>query len=228
MKTRPCPALLLIAALLLLPQSLMAAGEAGGAWVSLYGSGNFHQDEKGPWRYGFYGDARRTERLNGINQYTLQPGAGFRINSRVSLWTGYTYFRSEIVDGPSLNEHRSWQQVSWNMLRWGGGTVKSRTRLEQRFRAETREADLRLRQQFRWDAPLSWNRDVSFILGDEMFYHVRDTDWTRQGFGQNRFYTGLGWDYHNLKLEALYIHQLYTLGPLPDKANHLLVLNFRM
>lgn len=228
MKTTPRTALLLIAALLVLPESLMAVGEAGGAWVTLYGSGTFHGSAEGPWRYGLYGDARRTDRLDGINQYTLQPGAGFRVNSRVSLWTGYTYFRSETVDGPTLNEHRAWQQVSWNMVRWGGGTVKSRTRLEQRFRPTASDTDLRLRQQFRWDSPLAWNPDVSFILGDELFYHVRDTDWTRQGLGQNRFYTGLGWDYHNLKLEALYMHQLYTLGPLPDKANHLLVLSFKM
>ena len=223
------PAMAILATGLLFPPcGALASEAAGGAWLALYGSGSLNGSSETPWRYGVYGDARHTGRLDGINQYTLQPGAGYRFNSRLSAWAGYTFFRSEIVNGASLNEHRSWQQLSWNMVRWHGAALKSRTRLEQRHRKGLDGTDWRLRQQFRLDARLPLDTDLSYILGNEFFYNLEDTGWTASGYHQNRFYTGVGWDFHSYHLEALYMNQRYRLEGLPDKANHLLVVNVRL
>jgi hypothetical protein len=219
---------LLACACLLHSPATVAENTAGGAWLALYGSGALNGGSETPWRYGVYGDARRTQRLDGINQYTFQPGAGYRFNSRLSAWAGYTYFRSEVVNGASLNEHRSWQQLSWNVVRWHGSALRSRTRLEQRHRKGQDGTDWRLRQQFRLDARLPLDTDLSYILGNEFFYNLEDTGWTATGHHQNRFYTGLGWDFHRYHVEALYMNQRYRLEGLPDKANHLLVVNVRL
>ncbi len=226
---RCAAALFLVACLGLYSGRLSAADDAVGAWAAFYTSGVLHRgEEEGPWRYGFYADARLTDRLGGVTQYTLLPGLGLRINSRLTFWAGYTYFRSEIDDGPSYNENRLFQQVSWNMVHWQYSTLSSRTRLEQRARGELHGTDLRLRQQFRLDRRFKSNPDLKFILGDEIFYQLRDTRWTRKGYAQNRFYTGFGWDFHAFVVEALYMHQHYPIRKLPDRANHLLVLNFKM
>lgn len=230
MKTVRCIAALLLAVCLgLFSGTLPAASNAGGAWTTLYKSGLLNRGHsEGPWRYGLYADVRYTDRLEGVSQATLLPGIGYRINSRLTLWGGYTYFRSTINQGATLDEHRTFEQVSWNMVHWHRARLQSRSRLEQRFRDGREGTDLRFRQQFRLDTRFASNPDLKFILGDEVFYHLRDTTWSREGYGQNRFYTGFGWDYHSVTVEALYMHQHYRVRYLPDSANHLLVLNFKM
>lgn len=206
---------------------LLAASSAGGAWAAFYTSGSFHKDDAGPWRYGFYGDTRYQDRGEGINQQVLLPAVGYRINSKVSFWTGYTYFRSVKENAPTINENRLFQQVSWKIARWKRTGFSSRTRLEQRSRHEVDEIDFRLRQQLRLEHRFASNTDLKYILGDEFFYHLRDTDWTRQGYGQNRFYTGLGWDRHYVHVELLYMLQTYRARKRPDPVNHLLVAAFK-
>ena len=229
MKTKSCTAALILGACLgLFSGVLQAANNAGGAWTTMYKSGVLHQGDTGTsWRYGLYADIRYTDRLEGINQTTLLPGVGYRLNSRLSFWGGYTYFRSSVHEGTTYDEHRAFQQVSWNMVYWTDARLQSRTRLEQRFRDERNGTDLRLRQQIRLDAQLPFNPDSKYILGDEVFFHVSDA-WSSQGYGQNRFFTGFGWGYSNVTVEALYMLQHYRIHSLPDSANHLLVLNFKM
>lgn len=226
---RRAAGLLLCACISLFTHPVLASDHLNGAWATFYTSGAFHQDgEAGPWRYGLYSDARWYDRLEGVNQYVLQPGIGYRLDHRFSVWGGYTYFRSEVDGVVSANEHRAWQQLSWNVAHWRFATLKSRTRLEQRFRDGRDGTDLRLRQNVRIDARFRFNPRLVFILGNEYFHHLRDTEWTRQGYGQNRFYTGLGFDFRNVRMEALYMNQQYRVRQLPDLVNHLAVVNFRM
>lgn len=202
---------------------LLAGNSAGGAWAGFYISGSLHRDDKGPWRYGFYGDTRYQDRGNGINQYVLLPAVGYRINSKVTFWGGYTYFRSVKENGPAVNENRLFQQVSWKINRWQHTNISSRTRLEQRSRHEVDDIDFRLRQQFRLEHRFAANMNLKYIVADEFFYHMRDTDWTREGWGQNRFYTGLGWDRHYVRVELLYMHQTYRARNRTNPVNHLLL-----
>lgn len=224
-----CTAGLLLCACLALLTNPLAADDFTGVWATFYKSGVMHKGrDEGPWRYGLYGDTRYYDRLGGINQYVLQPGFGYRLNGRLSVWGGYTWFRSEVDGALKIDEQRTWQQLSWTMVHWQYATLKSRTRLEQRHRDGWRDTDLRLRQQFRLDARFKFNPDLIFILGDEYFRHVRNTSWTRQGYGQNRFYTGLGFDFHNVHIEALYMNQQYPMRQAPDLVNHLLVMAIKM
>jgi hypothetical protein len=222
--------LLLCACLTLVPlPGLLASDQFNGAWATYYTSGALNAGENNSaWLYGFYSDARYYDRLQGIQQYVLQPSIGYRYNSRLSFWTGYTYFRSEVTDLTTINENRIYEQVSWNMGRWDNTTLSSRTRLEQRSREHLHGTDLRLRQQFKLQYRLTSYDEIKLILGDEMFYNLRDTDWTRQGYSQNRLYAGVGLDFHDLSFEVLYMNQQYPLKNRSDIVNHLLVLNFKM
>ena len=220
--------LLLGACLILLTDTPIAADDTNGAWASFYTSGTLNRGEnEGAWRYGLYGDARYYDRDHGVNQYVLQPGFGIRANARLSFWGGYTRFHSETDGVTRVNENRLWQQVNWRVAHWRDATLTSRTRLEQRDRNGQHGTDLRLRQQLRVDARFAFNRDLVFILGNEYFYHVRDTGWTHEGYGQNRFYTGLGFDFRSLRIEALYMNQQYPVRHAPDRVNHLVVFNFK-
>lgn len=225
---RCCAAWFLCACLGLIPGSLGASEAINGAWATFYTSGGLHfGGDQSPWRYGLYGDTRYYDRLGGVSQYVLQPAVGYRLNSRVSFWGGYTYFTSELGGVTTISEHRSYEQVSWNMVHWRNATLKSRSRLEQRHRENRDDTDFRFRQQLRLDVRFDFNPNLIFILGDEYFYHVRDTEWTQQGYGQNRFYTGLGFDFHNVHIEALYMNQQYRIRHSQNLVNHLVVLNFR-
>lgn len=217
------------ACIFLFSATSIAADDVNGAWASFYTSGTLHWGEnEGAWRYGLYGDTRYYDRNHGVNQFVLQPGFGIRVNSRLSFWGGYTHFRSEVDGVTSISESRLWQQVSWNIAQWRHAALSTRTRLEQRDRDGHKDIDLRLRQQVRLDARFDFNRNLVFIIGNEYFHHVRDTGWTREGCGQNRFYTGLGFDFHSLHIEALYMNQQYQVRQKPDLVNHLIVMNFKM
>lgn len=221
--------LLLCACLILLPGHLSASDRFNGAWASFYTSGSLAPERSGgDWRFNLYGDTRYYDRLEGINQYVLQPGIGYRLNERLSLWGGYTWFRSEVDGITSVNEHRAWQQVSWSMAKWTHATLKSRTRLEERFRDGRGGTDLRLRQLFRLDARFEFSPMLTFILGNESFHHLRDTGWTRKGYGQNRLYAGVGFNFWNVRAEALYMNQQYLFRDRENLVSHLAVLNFKL
>lgn len=218
--------LLLCACLVFCPDRVFAADDINGAWASFYTSGKLAPASNG-LRYNLYGDARWYDRLEGVSQYVLQPGVGYRLNNRFSVWGGFTWFRSNVADTTLINEHRAWQQLSWNMMHWRNATLRSRTRLEERFRDGRDGTDLRLRQLFRLDARFEFMRELSFILGNESFHHLKDTVWTGKGYGQNRFYTGIGFDLWNFRMEALYMNQQYLFRNKANLVNHLVVLNFK-
>ena len=86
-----------------------------------------------------------------------------------------------------------------------------------------RETGLRLRQMLKANKPLEANPNFSFILSDEMFLNLNDTDWgVRSGFDQNRLFLGAGYVFNpTVKLEAGYLNQ-YVNGARIDRMNHIL------
>ena len=87
-----------------------------------------------------------------------------------------------------------------------GGGLTARSRLEERFVPDhigtsSNPGDpspanstmaARYRQLIKASIPLSFAPGFSYIIQDEAFVSLNDTDWVpRRGFDQNRFFTGL-------------------------------------
>ena len=206
-----------------------AAENEWGAWLIASKSGTLSTgDQPGPWRYGLQVQGRYFDRLDGVGQFIVRPGIAWRMNSKVTFWGGYAYYYTDVRNAGTRNEHRLWQQINWNMYYWGSTTLKSRTRLEQRFINERDGTGVHLRQQVRLDAPFKSNQDINLILGAEVFYNLRDTSWAQSGYAQSRAFAGLGFDIGLRTIETGYMYNHNRIRGLPDLVNHLFILNIKL
>jgi hypothetical protein len=209
---------------------LSATENEGGVWITGNYTDSFGaDDEPGPWRYTLQFQGRKFTLADGTRQAVGRTGIGYQLNDRMTLWGGYAYYHTHVNHVGTAREHRIWQQLSWTLGKGDWGTFKSRSRLEQRFRNGRDGTGWHLRQQFRGDFPVGDSRRWTLIAGDEIFFYLRDTTWSKAGYAQNRLFLGAGYKFDNgLRVEAGYMNQFIRLRGLPDLMNHLLIVGFRL
>ncbi len=169
----------------------------GGGWLVLVAQGDFGRATPKLDRllYWFDHQVRFLESNDGFSQTILRPALGWRIFDSGSLWLGYTWVGSVPENAPKTNEHQLWQQFSWSEPS-GRFTRLWRTRLEQRWRDDSADVGLRLRQLFKTTLPIRKGSPVSIAAFDEVFFHLKSTDWGQEaGFDENRFFLGVAWTY---------------------------------
>ncbi|MCH7689032.1 MAG: DUF2490 domain-containing protein, partial [Planctomycetes bacterium] len=105
-----------------------------------------------------------------------------------------------------------------------------RSRLEQRFFETGEDTGLRFRQLVSWRQPFAYAEKYSFVLWDEIFVHLNDTDWgANAGFDQNRFFVGIGLKRNfdsRWRTEIGYLNQHIDRRGRGNLTNHLLSVNF--
>lgn len=219
----------LITSLVLCVSDVQATDHESGIWAIASISRAFGPaEEPSPWRWSVQGQARKFSLLDGTRQGIIRGGIGYQISPNVTLWGGYAYYHTRVVNVGSTYGNRLWQQVNWTMGRWGWGTLKSRTRMEQRFREGRDGMGWWVRQQFRIDAPFGESGKFSFILGNESFIYLKETTWNDQGYIQNRLFTGLGYKASpKVTMELGYMNQHVRIRESADLINHLAILNFK-
>jgi Protein of unknown function (DUF2490) len=193
-------------------------------WTSLTVSGPVAEGSKTLlW---FDGHARFRDDGSRMGTTILRPGVGWRVNPRLDLWAGYAKIVGH-ASNPNVHEHRAWQQASFSVGSMLGGSVSLRTRLEQRFRESADGTGWRLRQFIRWARPIESTR-FSWVVSDEVFLNLNDTDWGQvEGYGQNRAFAGLAFQgTQNFRLETGYLNNHIDGGRGRDRTNHNGVLAF--
>ena len=75
------------------------------------------------------GQARWFENVNHLGQSIVRPGVGYKLSDQVSVWLGYAWVRTHPEGQDHTDEHRIWQQLSWNRP-YSWGKLATRTRLE--------------------------------------------------------------------------------------------------
>ncbi len=170
----------------------------------------------------FDGHARFADDAGRLGVSIIRPGLGYRVSDRATLWLGYA--RVTLHPGPDIDEDRIWQQATFPLGNFLGGSLSGRTRLEQRFRDEDNDTGVRLRQFFRWSRQLGESQ-YSAVVWDELFLGLNQADWgQRDGFDQNRAFLGLAWQPSpKIRAEAGYLHNRIGRGG-PDQTNHALAL----
>lgn len=160
-------------------------------------------------RYYLEGNFRFIDEKNKFNQLIFLPGLGYTVNDRVILYSGISWYLTDLPNGRREYESHLWQQINWNINR----QISSRTRLEQRKRSGLSSIASRLRQRLWLRIPLK-EQDVLFIsLFDEIFLNLNYTNWIApKFFDQNRVFIGLGTAITpNTTLNAGYLNQ-YLVG----------------
>lgn len=160
-----------------------------------------------------------------VDNYILRPAIGVQVNPRVQFLLGYHFQANDPELGPTVREHRFWQQALLRLAGTPGKTVVvSRTRLEQRFIVGQTDDAMRLRQ---WVRAQHWlDKRWSAIGVGEAFIGLESTPWgQRNGLEQFRTTAAIGYALTpRLTLETGYLNQRFV-RPGPDRANDILNIN---
>lgn len=231
--SRHCSFIGIASALLLVSLPAGAAAQAvddTGVWLALFSQGAFKTTVPTPHESLWWFDAhvRRSGDEFDFFQGIIRPGIGRRLDDRNSVWAGYAWIGESIPD-LDFHENRSWQQWIHTNDR-GRASIVWRSRLEQRFVSVGAQVGWRFRQMVRLQKSMNAESTLSFVAWDEIFFHLRDTDWGAQtGYNQNRVFVGLGRspkDRGARRVEIGYLYQQIDVAEDgADLNNHVLSLN---
>lgn len=221
----PAPARLLVAALalgLLAATPALADDHDAQAW----GNVTWQGPVSGKLLLWAEAQERFGDDVGRLSQSILRPGVGWQASKTVQLWAGYGRITNH-NRGADVSEDRTWQQLSWNAGQVGGGTLTTRTRMEQRWVETGSDAGWRLRQLVKYSRPVKPGADLHLVAISEVFFALDDTDWgARSGFDQVRNFAGVGFSVApKARLEVGYMNQ-YIERPGPnDRMNHIASFN---
>lgn len=165
-------------------------------------------------------------RLHGSGQQTnllIRPGVGVRFHPSMVAWLGYAWTPLIRAGEVATDEHRLWQQWTWDIALDNTMKLQLRSRLEERISAG--QVGLRFRQFFRVQSP-RYGRAI-LAAWDEVFLAFNDTAWGQQaGFDQNRVFAGVGlFITEQVRVEGGYMNQLVHRRDTPDPVRHVAMVN---
>ncbi|CAE6495934.1 MAG TPA: DUF2490 domain-containing protein [Nitrosomonas nitrosa] len=190
------------------------------------------------WRLWLEGQGRFGNDSTQFTQSLIRPGIGYAINDKVTIWAGYAWApTAEPISGRHpYDEHRLWQQVTWNE-ELSFGKFSWRSRFEQRFFDQMvpdpgpNDVAYRFRQLIKLAIPMPFiSPKLSFIVQDEIFIAMNTPHkgWITNGFDQNRGFVGLAWKFNpTVTGEVGYLNQ-YINRPhnaRPDQMIHIVGVN---
>jgi len=167
---------------------------------------------------------RFTNDASRLGQLLLRSGVGYKLNDKTSVVVGYAYIFTDPVGPASSNEHRIWQQLSFNIFGDGKGTtLKGRSRLEQRIFEGSGDLGVRFRQQLNLSVPL--NDKLRAVFYTEPFITFNTTNiGQRDGLNVWRNFAGLSFPISkNISLSPGYLNQYVPLVG-EDRIDHVTVI----
>lgn len=164
---------------------------------------------------------RFVDDANRLGQVEARVQIGHRFSKSVTLWAGYVHVVTYAETARNGIEEQAVQQLSWNMGRFLGGTLSSRTRFEQRFQRGASKIAFRVREQVRLSVPLH-DQGPNAIFWVEPFVSLNDTALVRSGIDQVRAFAGIDVPlFKRANLEAGYLNQ-YLNRASGNRSNHTL------
>lgn len=164
---------------------------------------------------------RFSEDASRLGQAMLRPALGLRLDATTTAFLGYAYVVTDPVGPGSSDEHRVWQQMSFQIAGDGKGvTLTGRSRFEQRFREGSDDVGLRFRQLLRLTAPLQGK--ARLVGWHESFIGVDDTVWgQRGGLDRMRNFAGVAYALsRNVSIEPGYMNEYVKLAA-EDRMHHI-------
>ena len=199
--------------------------EDGRLWASIYLQGKLPIDQL-YWSMDTH--PRWREEGRQFDQLILRPALFYRLDAARSVWLGFDTVFNHPQGQPMFREQRLWQQFQWQFAPVADISFTSRTRLEQRKREDAAEIGHRLRQMVRASLPSGWQPKLAWVVFDEVFIQLNDTDWgARSGLDQNRLFLGINWQFDaQTNMDIGYLNQ-WVNQRNTDRENHVLMSTVR-
>jgi len=118
----------------------------------------------------------------------------YQLNEHASVGLGYVHDWISHLNKPIVNENRAYQDFFWKQ-QVGNFKLMSRTRMDERF---TKNASgYRVRQLVKLSHPIAMVDGLSFYVGDEILLYLTKSTFGKQGFSENRIFSGLNYQINN-------------------------------
>lgn len=208
-----------------LPVAQAETEEDGRGWLSLYMQGKLFATDA-YWSMDTH--LRWRDEGQHFDQLILRPALFYKLNPQTSVWVGYDSIMTHPAGGSAFRENRVWQQLQHQFDEVAGFTFTSRSRLEQRKREDFSDQSYRLRQMLRVTRPSGWHPGLSWLVYDELFINLNQTDWgVQRGIDQNRLFVGVNWTLsHVANVDVGYLNQ-YINTRHADRENHVWMTTLR-
>ena len=189
----------------------------GGGWLNLTVQGS--AGARGIWFV--EAQPRLQDEGQRLDQLLLRGAIGVRVTDRLSLSQGYTHVVQTVPGARDLNEERAFQQIAWSVPRTGRLALSSRTRIEQRWRSDGKDMQVRLREMVRASHPIR-GTGVRALASTELFWVMNGVDWRAgAGFDQLRTFIGVELPLHGKStVEAGYLNQTIDRPGGAARMNH--------
>lgn len=154
----------------------------------------------------------------------LRPAVGYRVRDDMTVYLGYLWAPVWRNGQQTLDEHRVWQQWTWDLAFSTGVKMQLRSRFEERFAQGA--VGFRFRQLLRAQtAPL--HSRFMLVAWDEFFIAFNDTRFgQRAGFDQNRLFLGVANSLTpKVRVEAGYFNHYLLRADAPALMRHAVMLN---
>ena len=159
-----------------------------------------------------------------LSRIELRPGVTYALRNGVEL-SGGSYWGHTNQRGPDRNEHRLWQQASYDIAQAGSFEVSGRTRMEQRYRESFDDTGARLRQRVTVSYPVP-GTPFTLSVGPEVYFELLETDWGAEtGLSEVRTETKIDWAVsETLELSLGYLNQFENEHDGRDETDHHIVI----
>ena len=145
-------------------------------------------DKSSRLHYALEGQIRLSDRASSIGTLLIRPSVGWRLKPDKTIAIGYAYVDSP---GSKATEHRAWQEFGYHAAGFGRGSLKFRTRLEQRWRSDRAGPVWRMRQRLSYSHDLP-NSTASLLVSDEIFLKLNESESAPfLDYEQNWLFSGL-------------------------------------
>jgi Protein of unknown function (DUF2490) len=162
---------------------------------------------------------RFTEDVSRVGQLEMRAVIGTPVSKKITVSVGFVHVITYAKTGRDTLEETPFAQLNWNMGKVLGGSLSSRTRLEDRFARGASNMALRARSQVKWSKPLSKN-GPNAVLWVEPFYSFNRTSAVRPGIDQVRTFAGVNFKLSkHAEIDVGYLNQ-YLNRATGDRSNH--------
>ncbi|MGB4497075.1 MAG: DUF2490 domain-containing protein [Methylococcaceae bacterium] len=129
-----------------------------------------------------------------LNEAILLGQVGYQVNKHVTFWLGYLDDRIHPLNKLSYEESRPYQDVVYTQT-VADFNLTIRTRLEERINQANSDIGYRVKQFFQINHALPFIDGLSGYLNNDTYFYVNQTNFGKQGFSENRFGSGLSYQF---------------------------------
>lgn len=172
--------------------------------------------------------ARFSDNRNGLYEVEAVTLLGYKLNKKVTIAGGYVHSPQYTEGDFRVLERRARQQVTVDdVVRFAGGKLSARMRLEQRWRENVDEMAVRVRPYVKFSRPLREGSRTSLNVTSEGFVNLKTTSFQRtEGFDRMRNAVSLNTKLSpKLSLEAGYLNQYGFVRNGDDTIDHVATVN---